>query len=266
MDPFDEVSERRMTRRHFFGRVGDRPRRRGAGSLSTDRMACAAAAATPSSRSQRRAARPAAFRAQGQAGHLPVPVRRAVADRSVRLQAEARQTHRGSELPDSIRKGQRLTGMTSGQKRFPSRRRSSSSRSTARAARGSANCCRTRRRSPTSSASSSRCTPRRSITIRPITFFQTGIQLAGRPSIGAWLSYGLGSENQDLPAFVVMISARAVRPISRSTTGSGAAGFLPSKYQGVKFRAGGDPVLYLSNPDGHRPRSRADASRRPRRS
>ena len=60
-----------------------------------------------------------------------------------------------------------------------------------------------------------------------ITFFQTGAQLAGRPSIGAWLSYGLGSENRDLPAFVAMISHRhaATRPISRSTTGCGAAAF-----------------------------------------
>ena len=84
-----------------------------------------------------------------------------------------------------------------------------------------------------------------------ITFFQTGAQLAGRPSIGAWLSYGLGSENQDLPAFVVMISqGSGNRPISRCTIGCGAAAFLPTKYQGVKFRSGGDPVLYLSNPAG----------------
>jgi hypothetical protein len=84
-----------------------------------------------------------------------------------------------------------------------------------------------------------------------ITFFQTGAQLAGRPSIGAWLSYGLGSTNQDLPAFVVMVSQGsgnlADQPLYDRLWGSG---FLPSKYQGVKFRSVGDPVLYLSNPPG----------------
>jgi hypothetical protein len=83
-----------------------------------------------------------------------------------------------------------------------------------------------------------------------VTFFQTGFQLAGRPSIGAWLAYGLGSENKDLPAFVVMVSAGSGtgdQPLADRMWGSG---FLPTKYQGVKFRSSGDPVLYLSNPDG----------------
>ena len=82
-----------------------------------------------------------------------------------------------------------------------------------------------------------------------ITFFQTGAQIAGRPSIGAWLSYGLGSENQDLPTFVSMISQgtgkQDSQPLYDRLWGSG---FLPTKYQGVKFRSVGDPVLYLSNP------------------
>ena len=77
---------------------------------------------------------------------------------------------RGKELPDSIRNGQRLTGMTAPGRAFPSRRRSSSLPTTARAGPGSANCCRTPRKSSTTSASSSRCTPRRSITIRPSRF------------------------------------------------------------------------------------------------
>ena len=86
--------------------------------------------------------------------------------------------------------------------------------------------------------------------IPAITFFQTGFQLAGRPSIGAWLSYGLGSENKDLPAFVVMISQGANmgdQPLYDRLWGGG---FLPSKYQGVKFRSAGEPVLFLSNPPG----------------
>jgi hypothetical protein len=84
-----------------------------------------------------------------------------------------------------------------------------------------------------------------------ITFCQTGAQIAGRPSIGSWLSYGLGTENQDLPAFVVLISQgsgnKGDQPLYDRLWGSG---FLPSKYQGVKFRSTGDPVLFLSDPEG----------------
>ena len=83
-----------------------------------------------------------------------------------------------------------------------------------------------------------------------ITFFQTGAQLAGRPSIGAWLDYGLGSMNQDLPSFVAMVSigsGNGGQPLYDRLWGSG---FLPTKHQGVKFLASGDPVLYLSNPPG----------------
>ena len=84
-----------------------------------------------------------------------------------------------------------------------------------------------------------------------ITFFLTGSEMPGRPSMGAWATYGLGSESQDLPGFVVMTSRD-----KEATCGQifydfyWASGFLPSKYQGVKFRGGGDPVLYLSNPSG----------------
>jgi len=84
-----------------------------------------------------------------------------------------------------------------------------------------------------------------------ITFIQTGSQLPGRPSIGAWLDYGLGSANENLPAFVVLNSVP-----SEGTAGQGllarlwGAGFLPSRHQGVQFRSGGDPVLYLSDPPG----------------
>ena len=84
-----------------------------------------------------------------------------------------------------------------------------------------------------------------------ISFFLSGAQLPGRPTMGAWLTYGLGSDTENLPAFVVMTS------VSKGTTCGQifyefywGSGFLPSRYQGVKFRAGGEPVLYLSNPDG----------------
>jgi hypothetical protein len=81
-----------------------------------------------------------------------------------------------------------------------------------------------------------------------ITMFQTGSQIAGRPSLGAWLTYGLGSENENLPAFIVLASAgQGDQPLYARLWGSG---FLDSRYQGVRFRSGKDAVLYLSNPDG----------------
>jgi uncharacterized protein (DUF1501 family) len=82
-----------------------------------------------------------------------------------------------------------------------------------------------------------------------ITFIQTGVQQPGKPSIGAWLSYGLGSENADMPAYVVMISqGRGQKQALYSRLWG--SGFLPSRHQGVSFRSSGDPVLYLSNPAG----------------
>ncbi len=81
-----------------------------------------------------------------------------------------------------------------------------------------------------------------------VTYIQTGSQLPGRPSIGAWLSYGLGTENDDLPAFVVMVTKdKGGQPLASRLWGSG---FLPSEHEGVRFRSGNDPVLYLSNPAG----------------
>ena len=84
-----------------------------------------------------------------------------------------------------------------------------------------------------------------------VTFFQTGAQLAGRPSIGSWLAYGLGSESQDLPAFVVLVSKGTGNPNDQPLYDRlWGSGFLPTRYQGIKFRASGDPVLFLSNPAG----------------
>src|SRR4029077_10166067 len=84
-----------------------------------------------------------------------------------------------------------------------------------------------------------------------ITFIQTGSQQPGRPSLGAWLSYGIGSENRSLPAFIVMISQgsgnKTDQPLFSRLWGSG---FLPTQHQGVRFRSGSDAVLYLSNPPG----------------
>src|SRR5437764_2744332 len=81
-----------------------------------------------------------------------------------------------------------------------------------------------------------------------ITFFQTGSQIAGRPSMGSWVTYGLGSMSEDLPAFVVLVTpGKGDQPLYARLWGSG---FLDSRFQGVQFRSGKEPVLYLSNPEG----------------
>jgi len=80
-----------------------------------------------------------------------------------------------------------------------------------------------------------------------VTFFQTGHQQPGRPTMGAWIAYGLGSENENLPAFVVLTSGGGGQPLQTRYWGNG---FLPGNYQGVQFRNQGDPVLYVSNPPG----------------
>ncbi|GMU25048.1 MAG: hypothetical protein AMXMBFR13_51190, partial [Phycisphaerae bacterium] len=81
-----------------------------------------------------------------------------------------------------------------------------------------------------------------------MTFFQTGAQIAGRPSMGAWVSYGLGSTNENLPAFVVLVTKKGTdQPLYTRLWGNG---FLDSRYQGVRFASGADAVFYLSNPDG----------------
>src|SRR5205823_10849701 len=84
-----------------------------------------------------------------------------------------------------------------------------------------------------------------------VTYIQTGSQQPGRPSIGSWLSYGIGSENHDLPSYIVLISQGTGNTNDQPLFGRlWGSGFLPSIHQGVKLRSSGDPVLYLSNPQG----------------
>ncbi len=158
---------------------------------------------------------------------------------------------RGENLPDSIRQGQRLTGMTSGQKTFPV-----APSMFKFAQHGKSGAWISELMPQISGIADELCFIRsmntEAINHDPaITFCQTGHQLAGRPSIGSWLSYGLGSVNQDLPAYVVLTSfgtgRREDQPLYDRLWGSG---FLPTQHQGVKFRNKGDPVLYLSNPPG----------------
>jgi hypothetical protein len=157
----------------------------------------------------------------------------------------------GSELPDSIRKGQRFTTMTSTQESFPV------AASRFRFARhGQCGAWVSELLPHTAKVVDELCFVRsmqtEAINHDPaITFFQTGAQLAGRPSIGSWLAYGLGSESHDLPAFVVLVSQGTGNPTDQPLYDRlWGSGFLPTKYQGVKFRSTGDPVLYLSNPEG----------------
>jgi hypothetical protein len=167
------------------------------------------------------------------------------------------QQYRSTELPDSIRQGQRLTSMTSTQSSFPVVPSMFEF-----AQHGNSGAWVSQLMPHTAKIADQLCFVKsmhtEAINHDPaITFFQTGFQIAGRPSIGAWLSYGLGSENKDLPGFVVMVSQGtgnvADQPLYDRLWGSG---FLPSKYQGVKFRSTGDPVLYLSDPPGFAKTSR----------
>ena len=157
---------------------------------------------------------------------------------------------RGQDLPDSVRKGQRLTAMTATQTTFPIAPSMFQFRQ-----HGESGAWISEILPHTAQIADQLCIVKsmhtEAINHDPaVTFFQTGAQLAGRPSIGAWISYGLGSENRDLPGFVVMVSSGSGRngqPLYDRLWGSG---FLPTRYQGVKFRSTGDPVLYLSDPDG----------------
>ena len=154
----------------------------------------------------------------------------------------------GEELPESVRQGQRLTGMTSGQSSFPL-----------------AGSLFDFKQHGQSGAWLSELLPYQSeiadelcfiksmhtdaINHDPaMTLIQTGSQVPGRPTIGSWINYGLGSDNENLPAFIVLVTKnQGGQPLYSRLWGNG---FLPSQHQGVQFRAGKDPVLYLTNPPG----------------
>ena len=160
----------------------------------------------------------------------------------------------GSELPDSVRGGQRLTGMTAAQTSFPV------APSKFSFARHGGSGQEFSELIPHIASIADKIAVVRSMHTEQInhdpaiTFLQTGHQLAGRPSLGSWLSYGLGSESSSLPAFVVMVSlGSSGQPLYSRLWGSG---FMPTRFQGVKFRAGREPVLYLNDPDGFSRRDR----------
>ena len=155
----------------------------------------------------------------------------------------------GIELPDSIRQGQRITGMTSGQKSFPCVAPMFEFKQHGQSGAYFSEIL------PNIASIADEMTLIRSVNTEAInhdpaiTYINTGTQQLGHPSMGAWLNYGLGSPTDNLPGYIVMIS--------KGRGGSQAlysrlwgSGFLPSKYQGVKFRSSGEPVLFLNNPPG----------------
>ena len=163
----------------------------------------------------------------------------------------------GQDLPASVRAGQRLTGMTSGQATFPL------VGSTFNFAKhGQSGAWVSDLLPYTASIADELCFIKsmhtEAINHDPaITFFQTGSQQPGRPAIGSWLSYGLGSDNENLPAFTVLLSRGRgnSQPLYARLWGNG---FLPSIHQGVQFRGGKEPVLFLENPNGMGTRGRRE--------
>ena len=153
-----------------------------------------------------------------------------------------------TELPESVRGGQRLTGMSASQSSFPV-----VPSKFALSQHGQSGAW-VSELLPQTAKIADRLTFVKTVNTEEInhdpavTMAQTGFRLGGRPSMGSWISYGLGAETENLPAFCVMISnSGGGQPLYDRLWGSA---FLPSRYQGVKFRSGGDPVLYLSNPPG----------------
>jgi hypothetical protein len=251
MDPRIELG-RLLTRRHFFGRTASGL---GAAALAS-LLGSDAAAESPAAESGAPGAVPA--------GLTSLPHFAPKAKRVIYLfqsggpsQLEmfddkplVREKH-GSELPESIRMEQRLTGMTSGQKSFPvigSKFKF--------AQHGQCGMSVSELLPYTAKVVDDICLVRsmhtEAINHDPaITFIQTGSQQPGRPSLGAWLSYGLGSANADLPTFVVMISQGSGKDSNQGLLERlWGSGFLPSSHQGVKLRSSGDAVLYLSDPAG----------------
>jgi hypothetical protein len=238
-----------LTRRHFFGRTAQGIGLAALGSLLNPRLLAADAGA-------------------GVAGGLGQPHFRPRAKRVIYLfmaggpsqidlfdhKPKLAALHK-TELPASVRMGQRITGMTSGQSSLPV------VNSLFKFARHGKSGTWVSELLPHTASVVDRLCVIKTVTTEAInhdpaiTYIQTGFQNPGRPCIGSWLSYGLGSANENLPAFVVMISSgrESDQPLFARLW---SAGFMESRYQGVQFRGGGDPVLYLSNPPGVTPESR----------
>jgi hypothetical protein len=233
----NEDLKRTMTRRHFFGRTSTGIGGLALGSL-LDPNILAAASDTP---------------------HFPAKAKSVIflfqsggpSQLDLYDYKPTLKKLQGTELPDSVRMGQRITGMTSGQSALPV-----APSMFQFAQNGKSGAWVSELLPHTAKVVDElaiiKTMHTEAINHDPaITFFQTGSQQPGRPSMGAWVSYGLGSENHNLPAFVVLLAQSSAinidQPLFSRLWGSG---FVPSNHQGVQFRSSGDPVLYLSDPQG----------------
>ena len=252
MDPISERIER-LTRRHFFGRAG---LSLGTAALSTLLAEAARSDTTPAAGSAS-----AASLTGGLPGlpHFPPKAKRAIYlhmnggpsqmdlfDYKPKMGAMY-----DKDLPESIRNGQRLTTMTSGQSRFPI------APSKYKFAQHGQSGMWVSELLPwmarlTDEIALVKTVWTEAINHDPaVTYICTGHQLPGRPSLGSWLSYGLGTMNQNLPAFVVMTASWSSKAAAQAIYNRlWGAGYLPTKHQGVALRSIGDPVLFLSNPQG----------------
>lgn len=156
----------------------------------------------------------------------------------------------GTELPDSVRQGQRLTGMSSGQKSFPCVAPMFEFEKF-----GEHQTWVNKDLLPHTAGIVDKITIMKSLHTEAvnhdpaITYINTGAQQQGKPSLGSWLSYGMGTMNENMPGYVVMIS-RGRGQLQALYDRLWGSGFLPTKHQGVKLRSAGEPVLYLKNPPG----------------
>ncbi len=242
----DAETARLITRRQFFGRMATGIGSVALASLLNDRLFAAETlpktfGALPTLHFAPKAKRIIYLFQSGGPSHMDL----------FDYKPKLRELH-GQELPGSVRMGQRITGMTSGQAKFPVVAPMFEFKQ-----HGKSGAWISELLPNIASIADEICIVKtlntESINHDPgVTFMQTGFQQPGRPSIGSWLSYGIGSENRDLPAFVVMITQGSGNKTDQPLTARHwSSGFLPTSHQGVRFRSGsGDPVLYLSNPPG----------------
>lgn len=250
MDPFLEYHQQ-QTRRQFFGHVGLRAGNIALASMLGARMAQGASSAvhvplTGMPHFAPKAKRIIYLHMNGAPSQLDLW------DYKPRLQQ-----HFDKDLPDSIRNGQRITGMTSGQARLPVAPSMFKFAQHGRCGRFVSELL------PCTAKIVDEIAVIKSVHTSAInhdpacTFVMTGSEVPGKPSIGSWLSYGLGSESNDLPAFVVFTpSFPATGNAQALFTRMWSSGFLPTKYSGVALRGQGDPVLYVKNPPGVDPSDR----------
>jgi hypothetical protein len=247
MDPTLSTTAQTLTRRHFFGRSslgvgtaalaglwGNELREaRGA----TEPLSLSGAGALPAFHHRPRAKRVVYLFMSGGPSQMDL------FDYKPQLNRD-----NGLELPDSVRRGQRLTGMSGNQATLPIAGSKFSFQQ-----HGQSGAWVSELLPHTAGIADELCFVKslytEAINHDPaITFIQTGSQIAGRPSLGAWLDYGLGTSNENLPAFCVLVTKnKSGQPLYSRLWGSG---FLPANHQGVQFRAGKDPVLFLNNPAG----------------